>query len=168
MTLSHSVSAAPSLGIWPPLLTLALHPLPLLSPSLFSFIAGYLFSEPQNPSQASDIYSLESECFLCLLPKARLLREISPGLLPALLEAEGWKQSWAPAAHPALLMSHPIQSVQNPAGLASPSAHIRCINRALELLHHKFNISQQVRGGVGENHTALSPKSVSLPLPSRS
>lgn len=65
-TLTHCLSR---LGTSSLLLTLALHLLPLLSLplSLLSFHAGCLFSEPQNPSQASDIYSLELENF-CISP----------------------------------------------------------------------------------------------------
>lgn len=62
---------------------------PLLSPSIpLPFQARYLFSEPQNPSQASDIYSLELEYFLFLFPRVKLTDKISPGFLPALPEVK--------------------------------------------------------------------------------
>lgn len=62
---------------------------PLFSPSIpLPFQARYLFSEPQNPSQASDIYSLELEYFLFLFPRVKLTDQISPGFLPALPEVK--------------------------------------------------------------------------------
>ena len=73
----HLISASP----WPTTSTPSF-------PAHIFFHAGCLFSERQNPSQASDIYSLELEKFPFLFPRVRLVDEISSGISPALLEAE--------------------------------------------------------------------------------
>lgn len=72
---SFLLSASPRLALAPhfclsPWLSIST---PLFSPSIpLPFQARYLFSEPQNPSQASDIYSLELEYFLFLFPRVKL------------------------------------------------------------------------------------------------
>ena len=77
-------SASPRLGISSLPLTLVFYLLPLLSLpaprllSTFPSVPGVYFQK-QNPSRASDIYSLELEYFLFLFLKASLLAEISQG-----------------------------------------------------------------------------------------
>ena len=77
-------SASPRLGISSLPLTLVFYLLPLLSLpsplllSSFPSVPGVYFQK-QNPSRASDIYSLELEYFLFLFLKASLLAEISQG-----------------------------------------------------------------------------------------
>lgn len=72
----------------PPPTPASLPRLHLSQPPPLSSSRSRLFSEPLNPSQASDIYSLESEYFLFLFPRASLLGEISPGFQPALPEVK--------------------------------------------------------------------------------
>ena len=71
-----------------PLILARLHLRALLSLPPSSFPSRCLFSEPQNPSQASDIYSSELATFPFLLPRAKVVEKVSPSILPALLEAK--------------------------------------------------------------------------------
>lgn len=108
-------SLAVQLPALAPHLRLSSWPPPAPPPSPPSFLQHWcLFSEPWNPSQASDIYSLESEYFLFLFPRARLLGEISPRMLPAFLEAKCGEQSWLMSAqhqvYQSAIIRHPLHT----------------------------------------------------------
>lgn len=157
-------------------------PLHLSQPPPLSSSRSRLFSEPLNPSQASDIYSLESEYFLFLFPRASLLGEISLGFQPALPEVKCGGQSWLMSAWHQLcqpaIMRHPLCT--RPFLEPPRSAHLRALRAGryhlctsgvpgreitgLGQVNNKSKITWQVRGGTGMKPHLAGSKVRFLPL----